>query len=91
VIRLAYGPITNDLHIQFHKKDITVPYQKESVELEVWSRPLWGWITDLLRDPHIAPSFVWDAQRLSKFDGSRFVRFIDEPWTANSFWEVQVY
>jgi hypothetical protein len=76
--------------VQFNKKKIEVPYKQANVELEVWSRPLWDWATDLLHDPHIAPSFIWDAQRLSKFNGSRFVRFIDEPWTADDFWDAQV-
>jgi len=74
----------------FNKKTIHVPYKQKDVALEVWSRPILNWATDLLHDPNIAPSFVWDAQRLSKFDGSRFVRFIDEPWTADDFWDVQV-
>jgi hypothetical protein len=33
---------------------------------------------------------VFDAQRFSKFDGKTFVRFIDEPFTAETFWNVQV-
>ncbi|KIK31402.1 hypothetical protein CY34DRAFT_103341, partial [Suillus luteus UH-Slu-Lm8-n1] len=38
----------------------------------------------------LAPHFVFDAQRLSKFDGERFVCFIDKPWTTDAFWNVQV-
>lgn len=45
---------------------------------------------DLVSDPSLAPFFEWDAQRLYKFDGKKFVRYIHEPWTANRFWEVQV-
>lgn len=52
--------------------------------------PLWDWALDLLRDCRLAPHFVFDAQRLSKFNGERFVRFIDEPWMANAFWNAQV-
>jgi len=44
---------------------------------------------DLVSDPLLAPFFEWDAQRLYKFDGSEFARYIHEPWTANRFWEVQ--
>ncbi|KAG2092954.1 uncharacterized protein F5147DRAFT_747983 [Suillus discolor] len=40
-------------------------------------------------DHRLAPHFVFDAQRLSKFNGEQFVRFIDEPWTANAFWNAQ--
>ncbi|KAL4062327.1 hypothetical protein J3A83DRAFT_4110273, partial [Scleroderma citrinum] len=48
------------------------------------------WACDLLKDPHVGLNFVFDAQCLSKFDGTSFVHFIDEPWTANEFWNVQV-
>jgi hypothetical protein len=41
-------------------------------------------------DPILAPSFVWDAQRLYKFDGTSYVRFYTEPWTGNRLWDVQV-
>ena len=33
---------------------------------------------------------AWNSMRLSKFDGKEFKRFIDEPYTADSWWEVQV-
>jgi hypothetical protein len=41
-------------------------------------------------DPFLAPHFQWDAQRLFKFDGTKYVRFIHEPHTADRFWEIQV-
>jgi hypothetical protein len=43
-----------------------------------------------VKDPVLAPHFQWDAQRLSKFNGKEFVRFIHEPYTADRFWEIQV-
>ncbi|KAG1801818.1 hypothetical protein EV424DRAFT_1474720 [Suillus variegatus] len=52
-------------------------------------RSLWDWGVDLLRHPDIGPHCVFDAQRLSKFDGDSFIRFIDEPWTTDAFWECQ--
>ena len=57
---------------------------------KVFFRPLWDWALDLLRDEFLAPHFVWDAEWLFKYDGSKFVRFIDEPWTADEFWDVHV-
>lgn len=53
-------------------------------------RPLWDWAKELVQDPTLAPYFEWDAQRLSKYDGKRFERFIHEPWTADEFWDIQV-
>ena len=45
-----------------------------------------------MTDAKIASRFVWNAQRLYRYsDQSKsFVRFYDEPWTANRFWEIQV-
>ncbi|KAG1745376.1 uncharacterized protein EDB91DRAFT_1080305 [Suillus paluster] len=31
----------------------------------------------------------WDFEHLSKFDGINFVRFMDEPYTAEAFWDFQ--
>jgi len=75
---------------QFQKKTIKVPYKTTEQRLEVFYRPLWDWAMDLLQDVHLAPYFTWDAQKLYKFNGTSFVRFYHEPWTARRFWEVQV-
>lgn len=45
---------------------------------------------DLVADPLLASYFEWDARRLYKYDGLKYVRFMHEPWTANRFWDVQV-
>jgi Plavaka transposase len=34
--------------------------------------------------------FKWDAQHLYKYNGSAFIRFIHEPWTADRWWTIQV-
>ncbi|KAG1831971.1 hypothetical protein F4604DRAFT_1946273 [Suillus subluteus] len=68
---------------------ITVLLGDKDMEYTVYFRPLWEWAVDLLRHPIIGPHCVFDAQRLSKFDGDSFVWFIDEPWTADAFWECQ--
>ncbi|KAG1828912.1 hypothetical protein EV424DRAFT_1589978 [Suillus variegatus] len=69
--------------------DFEVPYDGVAHEFTVHYRDLWDWASDLLRDPYIGPQFTFDAQRLSKFDGQKFMRFIDEPWTADVFWDAQ--
>ncbi|KAG2348732.1 hypothetical protein BDR05DRAFT_972997 [Suillus weaverae] len=51
---------------------------------------LWDWVTDLLQDPQVGLNFIFNVQRLSKFNGEKFVRFIHEPWNANAFWEFQL-
>ncbi|KAG1736663.1 uncharacterized protein EDB91DRAFT_1238031 [Suillus paluster] len=78
-----------DVRNTFTKQTIQVPYNGVDQEFTLCYRDLWDWACDLLRDPYIGPQFTFDAQRLSKFDGNTFVRFIDEPWTADRFWEAQ--
>ncbi|KAI0700322.1 hypothetical protein BC835DRAFT_1304172 [Cytidiella melzeri] len=73
----------------FTAEEITIPYKGQLKTFEFHSRPLWDWILSQVRDPLLAPHFKWDAQRLSKFDGTKWVRFYDEPWTASKFAEVQ--
>jgi hypothetical protein len=70
--------------------EINVLYKNVSQQFEFWCRPLWDWLTNLLEDPYLAPYFEWDARRLSRFDGQTWKPFVDEPWTAERFWTVQV-
>ncbi|KAG1768464.1 hypothetical protein EV702DRAFT_1181984 [Suillus placidus] len=73
----------------FSKHEVKVPYKKEERVFEVHARPLWDWALDLLDNPLLAPHFVWDAQRVYKHDGTDFVRFFDEPWTGDRWWDIQ--
>jgi hypothetical protein len=38
----------------------------------------------------LAAEFEWNAQKLYKYDGKEFIRFVDEPWTGDRFHEFQV-
>ncbi|KAG2355123.1 hypothetical protein BDR07DRAFT_1453876 [Suillus spraguei] len=76
-------------HAKFKKEVISVPHRDQEHDFDVWYRPLWDWACDLLKDPRLGLHFVFNAQRLYKFDGRDFVRFFDEPWTANAFWNSQ--
>ncbi|KAG2750897.1 hypothetical protein P692DRAFT_201839120 [Suillus brevipes Sb2] len=73
----------------FTQDMISVPYDGTIREFDLHYRNLWKWATDLLRDPQLFPHMVFDVQRFSKFDGKTFVTFVDEPYTAEAFWNVQ--
>ncbi|KAG1840105.1 hypothetical protein C8R48DRAFT_621151 [Suillus tomentosus] len=75
----------------FVKEEVVVPFQGDDKTFQLFHRSIWDWAVDLLQDPQVGPHFVFDAERLSKFNGDKFVRFIHEPWTANTFWEYQVH
>ena len=70
--------------------EVQLADEPEWHQYPMYCRSLWDWACSLLKDLRVGPYFNFDAQRLSKFDGNSFVRFIDEPWTANQFWDVQV-
>jgi hypothetical protein len=69
---------------------VPVEYKKENIKYEVYSQPLWDWALDLLDNPLLAPQFVWDAQRLYKYDGTDFEHFFHEPWTGDCWSNLQV-
>lgn len=72
------------------KYELTARHAKYEIVFDFWCRSLWDWVLDLAENPSLAQYFEWDAQKLYKYDGTEFVHFIDEPWTAARFWEVQV-
>ncbi|KAJ7742490.1 hypothetical protein DFH07DRAFT_750448 [Mycena maculata] len=74
---------------EFRKYDVFVNYKGVDQLFEMHARPLWDWCQDLIQDPHLAPFFTWDAEKIYRFNGSSFIRFYTEPWTADAFWETQ--
>ncbi|EIW85602.1 hypothetical protein CONPUDRAFT_150407 [Coniophora puteana RWD-64-598 SS2] len=79
----------------FQEYPINLEYKKkEEIELNFMGRDLWDWSLDLLHNEQLIPHFVWDAQRVHKHNGksgpeSDYIRFIDEPWTADRWWDIQ--
>ena len=49
-----------------------------------------AWLRKLLGDTYIFLNIQWDAQRKYIYNGATFVRMIDEPWTADAWWNLQV-
>ncbi|KAG2350133.1 hypothetical protein BDR05DRAFT_942666 [Suillus weaverae] len=74
----------------FMKNVISVPFTDKSWDFDVYYRDLWEWATDLLHNPDLFPHFHFNAQCLSKFNGQLFKQFVDEPFTAQHFWDAQL-
>ncbi|KAJ7629311.1 hypothetical protein B0H17DRAFT_1164314 [Mycena rosella] len=74
---------------EFQKFDVQVPYKDEDQLFEMYARPLWKWTLDLVKDPHLSDFFVWDAEKVYRHDGNKYIRFYTEPWTANTLWDIQ--
>ncbi|KAG2359624.1 hypothetical protein BDR07DRAFT_1378517, partial [Suillus spraguei] len=85
--------LTGEVHISdtashritgFTKDIISAPYDGTIQEFDLHCWNLWEWATDLLRDPRLFPHM-----RFSKFNGETFMNFVDEPYTAEAFWNAQ--
>ncbi|KAF4583960.1 hypothetical protein EYR40_002458 [Pleurotus pulmonarius] len=74
---------------EFIRDDIEVEYNGETMTFEMWYRPLWDWALSLIQDTSLAPYFEWNSQRLYKFNGTDFVRFVDEPLTGERLWNME--
>ncbi|KAJ6459099.1 hypothetical protein C8R45DRAFT_942523 [Mycena sanguinolenta] len=73
----------------FEKYNVVVPYKETLPSFEMFARPLWSWTLDLIRDPCLASCFVWDAVKMYQHNGTSFVCFLNKPWMADAFWEIQ--
>jgi hypothetical protein len=49
-----------------------------------------SWALNILEDTNLPRLCEWDAVKLHKFNGKKWVQFIHEPWTASRVWAVQV-
>ncbi|KAH9848281.1 hypothetical protein C2E23DRAFT_739970 [Lenzites betulinus] len=69
----------------------TFPISDEDgpVDLTLHYRPVFEWSLAVLADPVLAPKFRWHAQRLFKRSDDNWERFIDEPHTADLWWNVE--
>ncbi|KAK0432743.1 uncharacterized protein EV420DRAFT_1655271 [Desarmillaria tabescens] len=74
----------------FEKHTCSIKLLDKEVCFDVYRLNLWNWILELVKDSTLEPHFVWDATHLSKWNGSTFERFVNEPWTAQAFWDLQM-
>ncbi|KAL7278666.1 hypothetical protein ACG7TL_007667 [Trametes sanguinea] len=75
----------------FTKHIIDVPYKNEMRSYPLWTRDVWEYLKDILRNPYLVSRMDWNAHRLYRFDEAtkQFIRFYDEPLTANAAWNLQ--
>jgi hypothetical protein len=68
-----------------------INYEGIDLDYEVWHRSLSEWCSELVSDRRLFSQMSWNAVRLFGFDGERYIRFYDEPWSGDAWWEVQVW
>ncbi|KAI0754076.1 hypothetical protein C8Q80DRAFT_1296322 [Daedaleopsis nitida] len=74
----------------FKMYTVPVKYIHQTVRTyHVWSRNLWDWALNLIRDPILAKRMVWNATKQYKYINGVWERFIDEPHTANIWWDME--
>jgi hypothetical protein len=69
---------------------VKVIHQGERLTFNYWGFDVWEWALSLIEDPYYVRAMRWDAMRLHRHNGRGFERFINEPWTADAWWELQV-
>ncbi|KAF7965604.1 hypothetical protein HWV62_42659 [Athelia sp. TMB] len=47
------------------------------------------WALHMVDHPRLAPQFTWDAEKISKWIGYKWVHVYHEPWTADHWWSIQ--
>ena len=65
-------------------------YKGAERKYDVYRRPLWKWAVSMLEDPNLAPHMEWEARKLYKWTNDKWMRFVDEPWTTDNWWNIQV-
>ncbi|KAF8900821.1 hypothetical protein CPB84DRAFT_1815310 [Gymnopilus junonius] len=73
----------------FKHKSIAVKYKDKDIIFPLSTRPIWNWIEELVDEPNVVPLFWWDAECHYRWDGLGWEQFIDEPWTADDWWNLQ--
>ncbi|KAJ3548840.1 hypothetical protein NM688_g5244 [Phlebia brevispora] len=73
----------------FKQKTISDTYEGKSFEFPVFYRDPWQYALDVIRDPIYASHITWDAQCLFKYNGTKWVAYVHEPYTTEGFWDAQ--
>ncbi|KAF8601811.1 hypothetical protein BDV93DRAFT_607928 [Ceratobasidium sp. AG-I] len=78
----------------FKRVNLSVPYRsgrnaESQLELEMWMKPLNDWLLELVQNPELQPHLHFDAMQKFRWDHGRWMRFVDEPWTADNWAKMQ--
>jgi hypothetical protein len=76
--------------IKFQPGKVSAEYNGKTFEFEFQYRNPWEWICSLVTDSSLCDRIAWYPVRKYLHENGRVTRLIDEPYTANKWWEVQV-
>ncbi|KAI0690406.1 hypothetical protein C8T65DRAFT_745808 [Cerioporus squamosus] len=73
----------------FEAKEFVVEYEHGPKTYKFQHRDAWDWAESLLVDPLMCRHFVWHAYKQFKRINGKWVRFIDEPFTADRLYDLE--
>ncbi|KAG8689331.1 hypothetical protein FRC08_010999 [Ceratobasidium sp. 394] len=59
------------------------------LDLDVWIKPLNEWLLELVQHPELQPHLHFDSMQKFRWSDGRWVRFVDEPWSADDWAKAQ--
>lgn len=79
------------LHTAMREASFEIPYEGKLRTTTFQYRSLWEWSEWILKHPAVGYS-QWDAYKIYHYDPEveQYMRMIDEPYTADRAWEIQV-
>ncbi|KAF5346809.1 hypothetical protein D9757_013487 [Collybiopsis confluens] len=84
--------LTAERSAKFQKAEIPVSFRNQEPEtFELYHRPVWDWLQELVSDKALVSQMEWDAQQMYKYDHTTrtWKRFVEEAWSATSWWKIQ--
>ncbi|KAJ2932117.1 hypothetical protein H1R20_g4995, partial [Candolleomyces eurysporus] len=82
--------IATKMHgVGLEQEDVEVEYDGECIEFPLWRIEARDWALSILTNPELSKELRFDAEQLFRHNGEGFERFINEPWTANTWADVQ--
>ncbi|KAI0366900.1 hypothetical protein BV20DRAFT_1093373 [Pilatotrama ljubarskyi] len=73
----------------YEKHEVKATYHNKDYVYTMYCRSLFEWSLSLVKDPVLAPKFNWHARRLYKYNGTAWERFVDDPDTADAWWNLE--
>lgn len=58
---------------KFEQRDIAVPHKTGTRSYKTYHQSFWDWALGHVDHPWLIQHFVWDAEKISKYNGSRWV------------------
>ena len=76
--------------IQFHSAEVSAKFQGKEYTYQFEYRNVWEWVVSLVSDNSLSASSHWAPQREYFCEGGCCERIVNELYTADAWWDIQV-